>query len=369
MSDDRLRTALRELGDVPPAPDLASAALRRLERDRRRTRIGLIVGVVVAVTAAVVVPTALRGRTQAAPPAAPAPVTEPGWVSAYYAIDDNDPRGSVQWVYDAAAKGYREVADRVVVTPSPDGKQALVRMNGGFAVVPITRTERPLGPSDAVPELSGNEWSWSPDSTKLLGIINRGTLTAAPVFDVGTRTLTRVPLHLDPTVRNRLLDWAPDGQFMVTTVPQVSIRTQPHQRTEIDFLGSDGRISRRLQLAKVDRMRPSPDGTMGILEFFPFVNNAVQSPDVQLLDMRTGVRTPAPEGGWAYGHRLYRLDPPLDKQINPKTGRPTKPTSLVVVDAPNGKELRRFRLPVPDGVWVEQVNISLGPVPPGAIGL
>ncbi len=34
MSDDRLRIALRELGDVPPAPDLASAALRRLERDR-----------------------------------------------------------------------------------------------------------------------------------------------------------------------------------------------------------------------------------------------------------------------------------------------------------------------------------------------
>jgi hypothetical protein len=369
MTDDRLRTALRELGDVPPAPDLASAALRRVARDRRRARIGLIVGVVVAVTAAVALPTALRGRTQAAPPAAPpASVTGPAWVSAYYGFDDNDPR-MTERVYDPATKGYRNVAEGNDVMPSPDGTQALVRVKDGFAVVPIARTERPMGPSDIVPELTGNEWSWSPDGTKLLGYINRGQLTATSVFDVRTRTLIRVPLHLDRTVRNRELGWAPDGGFVVTTVPQASIRMQPQQRTEVDFLTPDGRITRRLFLAKVDHIYPSPDGTLALVVFYPTIDNVLQPPQTQLLDLRTGARTSAPEGGWAFGHRLLALDPPVDKQINPKTGRPTKPTSLVVVDAPTGKELHRFRLPVPDGVWVDGISLSWGAVPTGAIGL
>jgi hypothetical protein len=369
MSDDRLRTALRELGDVPPAPDLASAALRRLERDRRRTRIGLIVGVVVAVTAAVVVPTALRGRTQAAPPAAPTPVTGPGWVSAYFALDLANGRDGF-WVYDAAARGYRPTAEGVgTVTPSPDGQQALVRSKAGFAVVPIARTERPLTSSDILPELAGNEWSWSPDGTKLLGYINRGQLTATSVFDVKRRTVSRVPLHLDHSVRNRELGWAPDGGFVVTTVPQASIRMQPQQRTEVDFLDRDGRITRRLFLAKVDHVAPSPDGTLALVSFFPTINNVIQPPNYQLLDLRTGERRPAPASRWAYGHHLFRLDPAIGEQIDPHTGLPTEPTSVIVVDGRTGATVHRTRLPVPDKVFVQDIRISLGAVPPGAIGL
>jgi hypothetical protein len=369
MSDDRLRTALRELGDVPPAPDLASAALRRMQRDRRQARIGLIVGVVAAVTATVAVPAALRGRPQAAAPAAP-PVAESGWLSAYFAIDDPSRRDG-PWVYDAAARGYRPAdLSAGVVDPSPDGRQALVSGRGGFAVVPVARTQRPLSPSDYLPELAGNEWIWSPDSTKLLGSVYHGKLTEAPVFDVRTRALTRVPLQLGPAVRDRKgaweLGWTPDGGFVVTAIPA---KTGPQERTEVDFLDPDGRITRSLQLTRADHFYLSPDGTMALLPFFPVVDNVLQPPQYQLLDLRTGDRRPAPARRWAYGHRLFGLDPPVDKQIDPRTGRPTTPTSVIVVDAQTGTTVHRFRLPVPDGRWVEDIRISPGAVPPGAIGL
>jgi hypothetical protein len=369
MSDDRLRTALRELADVPPTPDLASAALRRMERDLRRARIALIVGVVLAVTAVLVVPATLLGRNQAAPPATPpASITGPGWVSAYYG-EDNQVPAMVWRAYDPAAKGYRDVPGPGLesVNPSPDGKQAIIESGDQFAVVPIARILRPRIPSDIVPELTGNVWSWSPDSTKLLGSLHRGRLTEATVFDVRTRTLTRIPLHLDPTVRLQQLGWAPDGGFVVTTPPQFSIKMQPQQRTEVDFLDPDGRITRRLFLAKVDEIAPSPDGTMALLAFLPTINNVFQRPQVELLDLRTNERTPSPLewAGWAYGHRLYRLD----EHFNPKIGRPTAPTSITVVDAATGTLLRKAPLPVPKGVWVQKIDIAVGPVPPGAIGL
>ncbi|HEY6746095.1 MAG TPA: hypothetical protein VI357_10300 [Mycobacteriales bacterium] len=122
MNDTDLRTALQELGDVPPPPDLAGSALARARRDRRRTLIGLVAGVAVLAALAVTVPALVLG--QPAPPQT-AVATAPSAVVTGYAAW-NPATGAIEyWTYDRSSGRYITTPWRTAV-PSPDGRQVLV---------------------------------------------------------------------------------------------------------------------------------------------------------------------------------------------------------------------------------------------------
>jgi hypothetical protein len=360
MTDERFRAALLELADVPPPADLATAALTRARRDRRRVRIGLVVAVVAAVAAALVVPAALRGHPEAAPPASPAPAV---WVPAYRTTDPDTPA----YVYDAAGTRYRPVKDLLVV-PSPDGRLALVQKiyTLRFAVVPIARPAAGLRESDWRAELAGQHWTWSPDSTRLLA--QSGTLrsTRAEVFDVRNGTITRIPLQLGPLASaDHEVEWAPTGGGFVAwqraPFPHPSATVGSGQLLLLD---ATGRVTERRPMPQIDNIRWSPDGTRALLVRYDPA--ARSNSRYWLFDVRSArlVPTPAAADQWYDEQRLLRLDPGIGPTV-----QSDRPNEAVIIDAATGSVARRVRLPVPAMVGVGYIYLARGTPPPGAIVL
>lgn len=346
MNHELLRTALRELGDVPPPADLAGPALRRARRDRRRWQTAAVVAVAVAVAAAILVPVALRGPTRP-PPASPAPAV---WVPAYRTA------GGPDAVYDATTRGYRPTPG-LGVQPSPDGSRALVRDldTNRYALVPLARLASGLRPSDWASGLPPLSWRWSADSTRLLAADDVLRPTQAVTVDARTGRLTRVPLG-QSGAGNRALAWGPGGRGFAVWNQRASGAAAPPARVELTLLDESGRVSRRYPLSGVDRVSFSPNGQQALL-----TGDTLDGHDVHernsLLDLRTGKVTAVPTGGdqWYDGERLLQIEP-----------RASAATVVTVAVAATGQIERRSTLPAGQ----EIVDVSLargGPAPPGAI--
>jgi hypothetical protein len=225
MNDDRLRTALLELGDVAPPPDLAGAALARARRDRRRTGTGLLVAVALLVAGAITVPALVlhssarpaTGVATATAPSAPAALV----VTAYTARRAGDaapgpavyggvyaPGESTPMVYSRARGGYAKVPWRVVA-PSPDGRLLAVTdawmgpagpVPGRIGIVAADRVDDPAAvrwvPGTATSSTIG--WlGWTPDSTHLMYFdANKAQVPHFPYQVLDVRTLRTSVIHL-----------------------------------------------------------------------------------------------------------------------------------------------------------------------------
>jgi hypothetical protein len=371
VSDDRLRTALRELGDVPPPAGLAAGALARARRDRRRGALALAATVVLATAAAILAPATLRTRAPA-PPAAPPPAGPPAavWVSAYLTVtprSGSDPLWQAQ-VYDPATRRYRAVpvSEARLVTVSPDGSQAVVAPPGAgadrMAVVRLDRLTAGLTAADwRQPRLPKAQWwTWSPDGTRLLSGDVAYRPTAAVVVDVRTRGVTEVPLQLDELRSGEHgLAWGPGGRGFVTWR---STRGEEHPAPgEVVSYDEGGRPIRRYPLpALCDEVQLSPDGSRALV--ISRMPDPPARPDDQswLLDLRTGATstlTRSPDYWYADG-LLVRIDVP-------QRGAP----SVAVVEPDGERVRRRTALALPAGAQLTGVLVAHGGPPLGAIVL
>jgi hypothetical protein len=238
---DGLRAALLDLGDVPPPPDLAGAALGRARRNRRRSITGLIALVAILAAAAVTVPTVVLRRTAA--PRTAVERTQPitGFmVTAYTTIADpyngKIPKVSsgpqVRYpptVYSPSQGRYVTPPWRTVL-PSPDGRLVAVS-NAGQAPGSDNDAVKP-GPVGFVPadriddptavrwvsgvETSGQFLSWEADSRHLV-------VQAAGLQLVDARTLATRSLNFAierNALRESLPVVPPDGRgFALTVIP------------------------------------------------------------------------------------------------------------------------------------------------------
>jgi hypothetical protein len=359
---DQLRAALRELGDVPPPTDLASGALARARRDRRRRQAGLAAAVVLAVTAAIAVPVALLRRAEL-PPAAPVPAV---WVSWYQvgAASDQD-----FFFYDPASRGYRpaptRLADGVIAAMSPDGARAVVAQSpegptgptgrtGRTAIVGLDRVAAGLTEAAWSARIPDGFWEWSPDGTRLLDQPRTDRPHEARVVDVRSRRLTRVPLQLFAADYGDRLGWGPRGRGFVIWWDQVHGRPMAGPGPALAVLDEAGRLTRRYPLpAKVDLVQLSPDGGRALL-----VSVGSEARQASILDLGTGSVTPiAGHPTWWYNERtLLRVDVPA-----------SGPSALVLVDADTGREVRRSGPPVAGPGQLTSILLARGTPPPGAI--
>lgn len=178
MNDTDLRKALYDLGDVPPPPDLAGAALARARRDRRRTLTGLIAGVAVLAAAAVTVPAVVLGHRDAAPVAARTGVAVSGFLSFNPQLPGD--RGEKR-VYDPSSGQY-VTPEWSAAVPSPDGRQVAVTsysdVSRGTSRIGVVAADRVLDPAavrwvtasgrdrtSPALDLSG---VWSPDGSRVI---------------------------------------------------------------------------------------------------------------------------------------------------------------------------------------------------------
>ncbi len=363
---DTLRTALHDLGDVPPPPDLADRALDRARRDRRRTGVALAAVAAVATAAAVVVPLSLR--TGAAPPATPPPAPAV-WVSGYLAVTGNGAEPVYQaHVYDPAARDFRvvPVTEARLVALSPDGSQAVVAPPGsgqeGMVVVGLDRLIAGLTEADwQQPRLPlAGSWTWSPDGTRLLAGYAAYRPTRATVVDVRTRAVTEVPLQLDELrAADHGLTWGPGGRGFLTWRSTLDERRPG--RGEVAVYDEGGRPTRRYPMpALADQVWLSPDGNRALV--VSRMPDPPSRPNDQswVLDLRTGATTSpvlSPDGWYDDGH-LVRVD-------IPQRGNPT----IAVLQPERERVIRRSALVLPARTALIRVLLARGTPPPGAIVL
>jgi hypothetical protein len=370
MSEQRLRTALRELGDVPAPADLAGGALARASRDRRRARAGLAAAVVLAVIAAIAVPTALLRRPESAP-AAPARAV---WVAFYATALSGDVSSGRSYYYDPVSRGYRALPDLdtgAIVAASPDGSRVVVAQGTGgktgrTAIVDIDRLPAGLTEADwsagAIPD---GFWSWSPDGTRLLST-EGGRPPEPRVLDVRTRAVTRVPIALYRPQYGDGLSWGPRGRgFVVSRWVQVRDRGaasgQPLFAAELAVLDDAGRLIRRYPLplpSQVDDVRLSPGGGRALLLSFRPADGGQPDRRAWVLDLGTGSTTPlgTVPTGWYDERTLFRVDVPA-----------AGPSEIVLLDASTERVVRRSVPPIAGPRQLSYVGLARGTPPPGAI--
>jgi hypothetical protein len=351
-----LRTALLELGDVPPPPDLAGGALARARRDRRRDV--AVAGIAAVLTAAAVaVPVAALGRPDPTPPAA---ALAPRFLVTGYASRDPDETtfglGSYQ-VYRRSA-GYLGTPWRAAV-PSPDGRaMAVTARDGKVGIVSADRVGDPAavrwipGPSSEPGPV------WSPDSRRLYVPAHyvrtdtqAGTVAVFGVV-VDARTAARRETRLRWRQAGRLtgqIVFGPGGAgFAVAPA-----RSSPSPEAG-DILRLFDGLGKPLRTVRVGRVavpgQPfSPDGRL----LATYADG-----QTQVLDLATGAKVGRPAAGeavgWYDGGRLVVRTGRSVRVVNFRSGRVLAERDLAAA----GRELT--------GVWLAPLD---GPPPPGAIVL
>jgi hypothetical protein len=350
-----LRTALLDLGDVPAPPDLATGALARARRDRRRGVVG-IVAVLAAV--ALAVPVIVLGRPGPAEPAVPAA----RFLVTGYSSRDPDALtrdlGDYE-IYRRSAGGYAGTPWWVTI-PSPDGRTVVVvERNGNVGIVPAARVGEPA----AVRWIPGSTWGpgsvWSPDSRRLY-------VPAYLRFDVPAGAVTVFGGVVDARTaarRDTRLSWSqvgrPTGQVLFgpggagfAVAPEVRSSRFP-ERVATDVL--------RLFDDRGTPLRTVPVGRVAVPDQ-PFSADGrllatYADGRTRVLDLATGA-----EEGRADGEAVGWYD---DGRVVVRAGR-----SVRVVDFRSGRVLAERQL-VPagrelTGVWLAPL---VGPAPPGAFVL
>lgn len=364
-----LRTALRELGDVAPPPDLAGGALRRARRDRRRL-VGTLVAVAVLATAAVVVPAVLLDRTPAPVATAPAPAYQVvGYRSA--AGSPGPVTGQGYWV--PGQDRFATVGAELFLDISPDGEWAAVYNDTEFDKVGVVRLDRlaAAGP-DAVDwlPLSARTMQdpWSPDSSRLLLKVGGAKSGKLAVVDLPALTVRPVTLAgpADLFTQETRLGWRADGQgFLALRAAWSGIRptvmTAGVRSTLWSFDG-DGGVARRWELPAVMTFAPAPDGRRVLLqEAHPPTGPEPLVPAVtySVLDLATGTvtGTPARAVDWYDDDHLFTVQHDGGRAV------------LAILDLRTGEQVaRRVVRDDPEVTWFDiQLVRPDGPAPSGAI--
>jgi hypothetical protein len=365
MTEQRLRTALRELGDLPAPGDLASGALARARRDRRRTGVVLAAVVVLATAAAILVPATLRTRADA-PPATPAPAV---WVSWYRMLAPTAAgvTESQDYFYDAARRGYRPVpaaGTARIASLSPDGTRAVVAQGRvgaerRMAIVGLDRLAAGLAEADwSVGSIPTSRWTWSPEGTRLLSTDAVGQPSEARVLDAGTRKVTRAPLRLDEMRSGgHAVTWGPGGRgFVAWRWAPLADRPAPG---ELILLDGAGRPTRRYPLPTVaDLVRLSPDGTRALLVTFDPGGTDGRRNQTRLLDLGSGTTAAIGTGPeqWYDERNLVRVEAPA-----------SGPSAIILVDAGTGRPVRRSAPAAAGAGQITEIMLARGVPPPGAI--
>ncbi|HEV7653558.1 MAG TPA: hypothetical protein VGP36_02320 [Mycobacteriales bacterium] len=359
MNHDLLRTALRELGDVPPPADLAGSALARARRDHRRRLVAAVAAVVAITALAVAVPVALR-PDRAGPPATPAPTSAGPVVAAFTGIGP-DPFTAYSLLRDPATSRYVRIGVPDL-SPSPDGRRVVVRSGGveGSPGYPSTfgvadrgallrdglTAVRWLDP--AVQTVAAPLPRWSPDGTRLAyssirkgeDVVRAGVVNAATGRTEATFTIPERCSDCD-------LSWSADGRELGL------VRTNGG----VQFYDLTGRPATRWgapdAVIAPDWWAVSPDRRR-------FLADRPTGAGQEIMDARTGAFLTPLEGlgtivGWSGDAALVRVrwaDDGLQ-------GSPDAPAHTVValeIITVDGRVLRR--IPVPGEVAAAEVRLG-----------
>jgi hypothetical protein len=352
---DALRTALLELGDVPPPPDLAGGALARARRDRRR---GVAVAGFAAVltAAAVVVPVTVLGRPEPTPPAA---ALTPRFLVAGFASRDPGEttfgRGSYR-VYRRS--GYLTTPWRAAV-PSPDGRTvAVTAPDGKVGIVSADRVGDPAAVRwiPGLPRAQGSVWS--PDSRRLyvsgylkIDVQSGDLMVVGDVVDA--RTLSRREVRVSsPQADGKTVQvvFSHDGKGL-TLAPGVATGEIPESGTSglLQIRGGGGSVvTLSVRPAAVPDQPFSPNGQL----FASFLAGRTR-----VIDLASGAELGAADGevvGWYDDGRYVVRAGTAIRLVDLASGRVLAERDLAAA----GRELT--------AVWLAPLH---GPPPPGAIVL
>jgi hypothetical protein len=349
-----LRSALLELGEVSPPPDLAGRALDRARRDRRRAAAGIVA---VLAAAAVAVPVTVLGRPDPTPPAAP----KPRFMVAGYA--SRDPNAVTQGLgryqlYRRSGGGYAGTPWRVAI-PSPDGRTVAVTSGKAeVGIVPADRVDHPAAVRWIPGSPLGPGSVWSPDSRRLYvpGYLKTDVRTGEVTtvgYVIDAHTLSRREVRFtsrqaDPVGR---VVFGPGGAGLALT-PGVRAGEVPESGTSgilrIQDWSGGSVVTLSVRPAAVPDLPFSPNGQL----FASFLAGRTQ-----VIDLASGAEVGAADGevvGWYDDGRYVVRAGTAVRLVNLADGRVLAQRQLVAA----GREVT--------GVWLAPLD---GPPPPGAIVL
>lgn len=373
MNDEQLRTALLDLGDVPPPADLAGSALARARRHRRRAVTGLVAAAALLAAGAVTVPALVLGRPAATRTATTVPSRS--MIMAYSTIpedsgSDTFPPGGTSAVYAGSPGGYVTTRWRIAL-PSPDGR--LFAVSTAHFAVSDADAIGPLGivTADRLDDPEAVRWvpgartfgsiSWLSDSTRLIYQDNGDERAPGGAFDVvDARTLRRSTIDFDlwGGITNSLPVVAPEGHGFALAI-MVNLSSEPNSLVPLlRYFDDRGARTRDVTVRDVtglpDTFQPfSPDGRLAA-----FARGGPIKGTVEIAETGSGriVRSHVAGvfAGWSdTTHFVVALGRTV-RVVDVTTGRVVAEKTL----APAGQLLV--------GVWLRPL---VGAAPPGAVVL
>lgn len=374
MNDEQLRTALLDLGDVPPPPDLVGSALAQARRHRRRTVTGLVAAVALLAAGAVTVPALVLGRPAATRTATTVPSRS--MITAYSTISEvpgrvSFPPGGTSAVYAASHRGYVPARWPVAV-PSPDGRLFAVS-DAHFAVsdadaigrLGVVTADR-LNDPEAVRWVPGartfGSISWSSDSTRLIYQDNGDERAAGETFDVvDARTLRRstIDFELWGGITDSLPVVPPDGHGFALAI-MANLSSEPNTLVPLlRYFDDRGVRTRDVTVRDVTGFprraaQPfSPDGRLAA-----FARGGPISGGVEIAETGSGrivrAHVAGVFAGWSDTAHVVVAAGREVRVVDVTTGRVVAEKTL----APAGRLLV--------GVWLRPLD---GTAPPGAVVL
>lgn len=353
----QLRTALKDLADVPP-PAVSTAAVLAGARRRRRRGLAALTTAAAAVTAAVLaVPTLLPNTPAPAEPAAASPRVV---ITGYDALS--------RTAESLGTSVYVPSARRYVTTPwamavvSPDRQWVAVTRKPPSDAVGIVRIDRVADPSavrwlaDSVPVIQ--EWPiWSADGSRLLlpgrndDLVFSGNEIRVDnaVLVIEPRTAAWRLVHMRFTITRQDVGGGYGGTVSGPRGKGFAFSNAGY----LWLFDEQGRLTGRTKAKEVDpRDRPfSPDGRLALVA----LNERLPSSGV--LDVSTGAQVSRASGepiGWLDDrHYVVSVE-----------------NSLRVVELRSGRVVKERKL-VPDGITLGRVTVAplSGAAPPGAVVL